>query len=144
MYRFTEGQVDQMIAQVGLYRKIETSPPTPTTLPTSTPSLVSSTVPTETPTTIPTTIPTASPSEALSSTPTETDCDVPDDGFDYSSCIVADKCFLGDGKCDSSDNYNTAECNFDGGDCPNEHNIDCKISDRVKGLIKAGTRFLRK
>ena len=118
----------------------------PTSAPSESPSRTpsTSTGPSSTPSLLPSTPPTDTPSSAVTSSPTDTDCDVPDDGFDYSSCNVDDKCFLGDGKCDSSDSYNTAECNFDGGDCPNEHNIDCKISDRVKGLIKAGTRFLRK
>ena len=32
-------------------------------------------------------------------------------------CIVSQPTWIGDGYCDKSGNYNTAECNWDGGDC---------------------------
>lgn len=40
----------------------------------------------------------------------------PEDGFNYEKCSAILPCFIGDGYCDGGQ-YNTAECNFDGGDC---------------------------
>ena len=37
--------------------------------------------------------------------------------FDYSNCNVQVKAWIGDGYCDMSGGFNTAECNYDGGDC---------------------------
>lgn len=47
-------------------------------------------------------------------------CEFPDDGVDYTNCVVDHPCWIGDRICDGED-YNTTECNFDG--------IDCKICD---------------
>lgn len=44
----------------------------------------------------------------------------PSDGFDYSGCSAANKCWIGDGVCDDKLAYlglNTPECNWEGGDC---------------------------
>lgn len=41
----------------------------------------------------------------------------PEDGFDYENCNVGAPYYVGDGFCDSIGPYNTAECNYDGGDC---------------------------
>lgn len=41
----------------------------------------------------------------------------PNDGFDYSNCNVEFPCYIRDSYCDVSGGYNTAECNYDGGDC---------------------------
>ena len=42
-------------------------------------------------------------------------CCFPNDGFDYSGCNVENPCWIGDGKSHDGE-YNTVECNFDGGD----------------------------
>jgi len=39
-----------------------------------------------------------------------------DDDFDYSGCDVPTPCWIGDDICDG-DNFNSTECNYDGGDC---------------------------
>lgn len=55
----------------------------------------------------------------VESTPTiapTPDCRFPDDGFDYSSCMASQLCWIGDGICDRG-LIAAAECNFDGGDC---------------------------
>ena len=45
-------------------------------------------------------------------------CDsFPNDGFDYSNCNVNFPCYVRDYYCDIDGDYNTAECNYDGGDC---------------------------
>lgn len=41
----------------------------------------------------------------------------PDDGFDYSNCDIEYPHYIGDDTCDRFSNYNTPECNYDGGDC---------------------------
>ena len=45
------------------------------------------------------------------------DCEFPIDGFNYSNCNVEYPCYIQDSYCDISGGYNTAECNYDGGDC---------------------------
>jgi len=50
---------------------------------------------------------------------TQPSCSFPDDGFNYSECVVDDKCWVGDGFCDEDEvgGYNTSNCNLDGRDC---------------------------
>jgi len=68
-----------------------------------------------------------------------TEKDYPPGMFDYSNCKAEYPCWVGDGHCDYGE-YNTPECNFDGGDCCSstclssdydcQENIfdDCKVS----------------
>ena len=47
-----------------------------------------------------------------------TNCEFPDDGFNYSLCEVFDTCWIADGICHMNINgYISSECNYDGGDC---------------------------
>jgi hypothetical protein len=95
----------------------ETPTESPTEAPTVT-STVAPTAPTEAPTAAPT-APTEAPTAAPSATPTEAPTVVPTVA-PTAACVVTDPGFLGDGYCDWDDpdpNYNTAACQFDGGDC---------------------------
>ena len=54
----------------------------------------------------------------ISSTCTSYPCNTfPEDGFDYSNCDIDYPYYISDGFCDTMGPYNTAECNYDGGDC---------------------------
>ena len=46
----------------------------------------------------------------------KSECDFINDGFNYSSCQVDIPCNIGDRRCDGGP-YDSAECNYDGGDC---------------------------